>query len=121
MILIGVRPVPDCVELRDGVLVGGTRLHMGKFEAAELKGVDLIIKFEFIRLLRKMLLRFNADATDVSATERYYVIQDGVLRFGFERYSFHFPGISVMYQHRCKRRRLPQTCRRAKVTMSFDQ
>ena len=62
---------------------------MGKFEAAEL-----------IRLLRKMLLRFNADATDVSATERYYVIQDGVLRFGFERYSFHFPGISDMYQHR---------------------
>jgi hypothetical protein len=72
---------------------------MGKFEAAELKGVDLIIKFEFIKLLRKMLLRFNADATDVSATERYYVIQDGELRFGFERYGFHFPDISAMYQH----------------------
>jgi hypothetical protein len=64
---------------------------MGKFEAAELKGVDLIIKFEFIRLLRKMLLRFNADATDVSATERYYVIQDGYFVSGLSATVFIFP------------------------------
>lgn len=36
---------------------------MGKFEAAELKGVDLIIKFEFIRLLRKMLHLMTRERT----------------------------------------------------------
>jgi hypothetical protein len=93
------RGVFNLIELRDGVMYGGTSMQIGRMEAAALKGVNLKIKFESIATVEQMLARMNADDTSVLETERYTLLTDGPLVFGFERYSFTFPDVTDMYQH----------------------
>jgi hypothetical protein len=91
------RPTLNLIELRDGVLVGGTQMQMGRFESAALKGVNLKIKVEQVATVEKMLARMNADDTSVCETEQYTLLTDGVLVFGFERESLSFPDVTDMY------------------------
>ncbi len=89
----------NMIELRGGTMYGGTRLHMGAMDLAELRGLDLKIKFDFIKPLEQMLTRFNAGATYLYETEQFIILRDESLFYGFARYSFSFPHIEDMYQH----------------------
>lgn len=89
----------NLIELRDGVMTGGTQRQIGRLESAALKGLNLQIKYDFVKPLGKILALMNADDTSVYETKRYYLVTDGTLIFGFERYSFNFPDVSGMYQH----------------------
>lgn len=89
----------NLIELRDGVMFGGTQIHIGRFEAPALKGVDLKIQFDLIATVEPMLARLNPDDCSVLETERYTILTDGVLAFGFMRYGFTFPDMTNVYKH----------------------
>jgi hypothetical protein len=59
-------------------MVGGTQMHMGRMEAAGLKGMDLKIEFKYVKALDEMLALLNPDDCSVCATERDLILTDGV-------------------------------------------
>jgi hypothetical protein len=64
---------------------------MGAIRAPELQPLNFSVKFESISTLGKMLAHFVPDQTSLWVNPTWYLLTDGVLFFGFERYQFSLP------------------------------
>jgi hypothetical protein len=93
------RPTLQMLELRQGTLFGGTQHRMGRIESPALTGVDLRIPVKAIATTAQVLARFSRLDLYVYRTERFFLLTDGTMCFGFEQTNLAFPDVEPMYEY----------------------
>lgn len=81
------------VDVRNGLVIGGSYASVGLFTAKALEGLNFKVKFEALATLEKLLGRMHQTNTRLFDAGSFYMIRDENMYFGFEKSQFEFPAV----------------------------
>jgi len=76
-----------------GSLTGGSFTSVGIYTYDVCRGLDLHIRYECLEILYRILPYFNIKNTHLFETDKFYILRDENLYFGFEKAQCKFPSV----------------------------
>lgn len=83
------------VDIRDGLVIGGSASSVGLYSSKFLEGLNFKVKYEVLGVLEKLLARFHATNTHLFDAGNFYLLRDENMFLGFEKSQFEFPSVDT--------------------------